>query len=119
MDGRRLELLLVGYFEKSKLVFAGKVHQGLNPANRAALLKSLTPFRIGKCPFVNLPSSETGHWGECVTAGEMADYLWVKPSVVAEIKFAKWTRGDVLRHAEFAALRDDKRPKEVVRERFT
>jgi len=32
LDGARLEILLVGYFERGKLMFAGKVHQGLNPA---------------------------------------------------------------------------------------
>jgi hypothetical protein len=28
LDGKRLELLLVGYFENKELRFAGKVHQG-------------------------------------------------------------------------------------------
>ena len=69
-----------------------------------------------KCPFVNLPSSKTGHWGEGVTAEQMRDYVWLRPEVVAEIKFAEWTSGDVLRHAEFVAVRDDKEAKEVVKE---
>ena len=46
LDGQRLELLLVGYFEGKRLLFAGKVHQGLNPANRRALLKILQPFAV-------------------------------------------------------------------------
>ena len=116
LDGKRLELLLVGYFEKRKFLFAGKVHQGLNPSNRAALLKTLTPFQNINCPFENLPTSRSGHWGEGVTAEEMADYIWVNPQVVAQIKFAEWTAGEVLRHAEFAGLREDKSPREVVRE---
>jgi bifunctional non-homologous end joining protein LigD len=104
MDGRRLELLLVGYFENEKLLFAGKVHQGLNPANRRALLKLLEPLRTNGCPFLNLPTSKSGHWGEGVTAEEMGDYVWLRPKILAEIKFAEWTGGGVLRHAEFAAL---------------
>jgi ATP-dependent DNA ligase len=40
-DGKRLELLLVGQFEDSKLLFTAKVQQGLNPANRRTLLKLL------------------------------------------------------------------------------
>ena len=116
LDGKRLELLLVGYFENKKLLFAGKVHQGLNPANRRALLKVLQPLSVEKCPFANLPTSKTGHWGEGVTAEEMGDYVWLKPKAVAEIKFAEWTTGGVLRHAEFVALREDKDPKEVSRE---
>ena len=116
LDEQRLELLLVGYFEGKTLSFAAKVHQGLNPANRRALLKTLQPFAVQKCLFANLPTSKSGHWGEGVTAEEMNDYVWLKPKVVAEIKFAEWTTGGVLRHAEFVALRDDKVPKDVVRE---
>jgi DNA ligase D-like protein (predicted ligase) len=116
LDGERLELLLVGYFENGKLLFAGKVHQGLNPANRRALLKALQTLRVEKCPFVNLPTAKTGHWGEGVTAEEMGDYVWLRPETVAEIKFAEWTTGGVLRHAEFVTLRDDKNPREIVRD---
>lgn len=116
LDGKRLELILVGYFENKKLLFAGKVHQGLNPANRRALLKILELLAVGKCPFTNLPTSRTGHWGEGVTAEEMGDYIWLNPEIVAEIKFAEWTSGGVLRHAEFVRLREDKDPKEVSRE---
>jgi DNA ligase D-like protein (predicted ligase) len=116
LDGNRLELLLVGYFENGKLLFAGKVHQGLNPANRRSLLKVLQPLQLGKCPFTNLPTSKKSHWGEGVTAEEMGDYIWLKPETVAEIKFAEWTKGGVLRHAEFVTLRDDNDPKEITRE---
>lgn len=116
LDGARLELLLVGYFEDGKLMFAGKVHQGLNPANRRALLKVLQPLRRPKCPFADLPTSRSGHWGEGVTAEEMRDYVWLNPEAVAEIKFAEWTTGGVLRHAEFVSLSEDKDPREVVRE---
>ena len=116
MDGKRLELLLVGYFEGGKLFFAGKVHQGLNPANRAMLARTLMPLRTPICPFVNLPTSRTGHWGEGITAEEMDHYIWTRPKLVAEIKFSEWTTGEVLRHAEFAGLRQDKRASEVKKE---
>jgi hypothetical protein len=74
-----LQLLLVGYFEGSRLLFAGKVHQGLNPANRRALLQLLQPLATSNCPFANLPTSKSGHWGEGVTAEAMADYVWLRP----------------------------------------
>ena len=54
-------------------------------------------------------------WGEGVTADEMKDYFWLHPQVVADIGFAEWTIGGVLRHAEFVALREDKLPREVLR----
>lgn len=116
LDGARLELLLVGYFEHGKLMFAGKVQQGLNPANRRALLKVLQPLRRAKCPFSNLPTSKTGHWGEGVTAEEMADYVWLNPMAVGQIKFAEWTTGGVLRHAQFVSLHEEKDPQDVARE---
>jgi bifunctional non-homologous end joining protein LigD len=37
----------------------------------------------------------------------MKDYVWLKPEIVAEIKFTEWTTGSVLRHPEFVLLRDD------------
>jgi bifunctional non-homologous end joining protein LigD len=74
------------------------------------------PLQVEACPFSNLPTSKTGHWGEGVTADEMGDYVWLRPETVAQIMFAEWTTGGVLRHAEFVAVRDVKDPKEVIRE---
>jgi bifunctional non-homologous end joining protein LigD len=90
--------------------------KGLNPGNRRALLKILQALATDKCPFANLPTAKSGHWGEGVTAEEMGAYTWLQPETVAEIKFAEWTTGGVLRHAEFVNVRDHKDPKEAVRE---
>jgi ATP-dependent DNA ligase len=115
-EGSTLELILIGYYERKKLLFAGKVRQGLNPGLRHKLLTIFKPLSTVRCHFVNLPTSKTGHWGEGVTAEDMKDYVWVKPEIVAEIKFTEWTTGSVLRHAEFVDLRDDKAPEDVSRE---
>jgi bifunctional non-homologous end joining protein LigD len=40
----------------------------------------------------------------------------VKLKLVAEIGFTEWTPEGKLRHPRFLGLREDKRPKEVVRE---
>ena len=80
------------------------------------MLKTLQPFAVQRCSFANLPTAKSGHWGEGVTAEEMSDYVWLRPKAVAQIKFAEWTTGGVLRHAEFVALREDKDPKEIARE---
>jgi ATP-dependent DNA ligase len=42
---------------------------------------------------------------------------WLKPTLVAQVEFAEWTENDHLRHARFVALRDDKKARDVVRER--
>jgi bifunctional non-homologous end joining protein LigD len=88
----------------------------LNPGTRRKLLTILKPLSTTRCPFTNLPSSRTGHWGEGVTAEDMEDYIWLRPELVAEVKFTEWTTGSILRHPEFIDLRDDKLPEEVSRE---
>ena len=42
---------------------------------------------------------------------------WVRPSLVAEVKFAEWTSKGELRQPVYLGLRADKRAKDVVRER--
>jgi bifunctional non-homologous end joining protein LigD len=42
---------------------------------------------------------------------------WVKPSLVAEVKFTEWTSSGEMRHPVYLGLRADKRAEEVVHER--
>jgi len=108
--------LLVGYYEGRKLMCAGKVRNGFTPALRAQLFDAMRPLATKRCPFANLPSSRSSHWGEGITVEEMAVIHWVKPALVVEVSFAEWTRDGSLRHAAFVALRDDKPARSVVRE---
>jgi bifunctional non-homologous end joining protein LigD len=41
---------------------------------------------------------------------------WVKPSLVAEVKFTEWTRSGEMRHPVYLGLRTDKSAKSVQRE---
>jgi bifunctional non-homologous end joining protein LigD len=115
-DGKTFQSLLLGYYEGDKLLFAGKVRQGFNPASRAALMKRFQPHLTNKCPFVNLPSSKKGHFGEGVTAEDMPNLLWLKPILDAQVAFTEWTNYRLLRHATYLGLREDKDPAEVIRE---
>jgi bifunctional non-homologous end joining protein LigD len=110
------ESLLVGYYEGRKLMFASKVRAGLTPHTRADLFPMLKALVRPKCPFANLPSSKTGHWGEGITAEDMKTLRWVKPKIVVEVSFVAWTRDGLLRHPEFIGVRPDKSPREVQRE---
>jgi ATP-dependent DNA ligase len=92
------------------------VRAGFSPAQRVALFERLRPLQIEKCPFVDLPTGKTGHWGEGVTEEDMRVLKWVKPKLVAEIAFTEWTRDGHLRHSTFVTMRDDKKAREVVRE---
>jgi bifunctional non-homologous end joining protein LigD len=115
-DGGSFQSILVGYYEGTKLLFAGKVRQGFNPAIRRRLFETMRPLLAKKCPFDNLPSSRKSHFGEGITIEEMKALCWLKPKLVAQVSFTEWTNYGLLRHATFRGLRDDKEPREVVRE---
>jgi bifunctional non-homologous end joining protein LigD len=108
--------LLVGYYQGRKLMCAGKVRSGFTPRLRAQIFERIRDLQTPRCPFANLPSTRSGHWGEGITADDMKSLRWLTPRLVAAISFAEWTREGSLRHAAFIALRDDKAAKDVVRE---
>jgi DNA ligase D-like protein (predicted ligase) len=111
-----IDALLVGYYDGRQLRFAGKVRAGFTPHIRAEVFARLKPLHAARCPFADLPNSKTSHWGGGVTPEQMKDMQWVKPKLVAQIRFVEWTVDHHLRHAAFLGLRDDKTPREVVRE---
>jgi bifunctional non-homologous end joining protein LigD len=113
---RNFDSILVGYYDARLFMYAGKVRAGFTPHTRADLFARIERLETDKCPFVNLPSSRTSHWGEGITAEDMKTLTWVKPIIVVEVAFAEWTRDGNLRHASFAGLRSDKAAKDVFRD---
>jgi bifunctional non-homologous end joining protein LigD len=110
-----VDALLVGFYQGRELRFAGKVRAGFTPHLRREVAGVLTPLRRPACPFVDLPNSRTSHWGGGVTAEQMAEFTWVRPTVVAQIRFVEWTADGHLRHAAFLGLRTDKTARQVER----
>ena len=108
--------VLVGYYKDRDLVFAGKVGTGFTTKSLAALHKKFRAEERAECPFVDLPSKQNGQWVLGITPSMMKKMCWVNPKIVAEIKFAEWTRDGKLRAPVFLGLRDDKKPSEVIRE---
>jgi bifunctional non-homologous end joining protein LigD len=113
---RSVDALLVGYYERRKLKFAGRVRAGMTPRIRSQLFDLLKPLQVQKCPFLDLPNSRSSHWGTGVTAEEMNEMTWVRPKVVVQIRFVEWTAEGNLRHAGFVGTRNDKSALTVVRE---
>ena len=111
-----IDALLVGYYERKALRFAGQVRAGFTPHLRREVFAALKPLRTAKCPFVDLPNSKTSHWGGGVTAEQMAEMVWAKPKVVAQVRFVEWTNDGHLRHAGFLGLRTDKPLQDIRRE---
>jgi len=113
---RYLGALVVGFFEKGELTFAGKVGTGFNDKLLRELHTEFAPLVTGQCPFANLPEKKGSRYGQALTPGEMKKCHWLKPKLVCQIKFAEWTRDAKLRQPVFLGLREDKDASEVVRE---
>lgn len=113
-----LGALLVGVHDKAgKLVCTGKVGTGFNAATLRALHARLEKIRRPDCPFANLPATRASRFGKGLTASALRDCRWVKPSLVCQLRFSEWTRDGSLRQPVFLGLREDKDPREVVREK--
>lgn len=108
--------LLVGVYDKKELKFAGKVGTGFNTKLLRSLHQQFQKIETDKCPFTDLPEDRNGRYGQRITAAEMRRCHWVKPQLVAQIRFAEWTRDQRLRQPVFLGLREDKAAPEVVRE---
>jgi bifunctional non-homologous end joining protein LigD len=108
--------LLVGYYEKDRLLFAGKVGTGFNSKLLATLHKKFRAEEREDCPFADLPSKQGGQWVQGITPAMMRKCHWVNPVFVCQIKFAEWTRDGKLRQPVFVGLREDKSASEVTRE---
>jgi DNA ligase D-like protein (predicted ligase) len=114
---KNFDALVIGYYEGSKLMYAARTRNGFTPASRAELFKRLKPLEISGCPFANLPEKKAGRWGAGLTAAKMAECRWLRPQLIGQFEFVEWTEDTHLRHSRFVALRDDKKAKDVKRER--
>jgi DNA ligase D-like protein (predicted ligase) len=103
--GTRTEFgaLLVGYYEGGELRYAGKVGTGFSQHTLKELGSRLREIARESAPFVDVHPIPKGT-------------RWVEPRLVAEIGFGEWTRDGRLRHPRYLGLREDKPPREVVRE---
>jgi len=108
--------ILVGYYENARLLFAGKVGTGFNEKLLQNLYTRFQKLARAQCPFSNLPENLPGS-SRGLTAAQMRHCTWVEPKLVCQVRFAEWTRDHHLRQPAFLGLREDKDPKEVIRER--
>jgi bifunctional non-homologous end joining protein LigD len=97
-------LLLGVYDDRKRLVYVGHVGTGFTEAELGRLMKALRSLDTRTCPF-DVPPPETNEPAH-----------WVKPKLVAQVRFTEWTDEGRLRHPAYLGLRDDKAPKDVRRE---
>jgi len=100
---RHIGALLLGLYRKSVLTYAGHVGTGFDEITLADLYRRLAPLETKRSPLAAAPKTNSpAHW--------------VRPRLVAEIKFGEWTRDGILRQPVYVGLRIDKRPQDCVRE---
>lgn len=95
--------LLLGYYKRGKLHYAGKVGTGFDESTLRALKKRFDKIETKKNPFINYDDSLQG-------------VHWVRPVMVCEVGFEEWTKDNKLRHPRYQGLRLDKPAKKVVQE---
>lgn len=94
--------LSLGYFERGKLVYAGRVGTGFSHDMAHSLWARLQPLRRRTPPFATPLDRLQAHHVQ-----------WVRPELVVQIAYLDWTGDGLLRHAAFKAVREDKPAKTV------
>jgi bifunctional non-homologous end joining protein LigD len=95
--------LVLGVYEKNKLIYVGHTGSGFTEQSLKAVYKKLKPLIIQTSPFSPKPKTNM----PCT---------WVKPVLVGEVKFSEWTKDNILRQPIFIGLREDKNAKDVHKE---
>lgn len=97
--------LILGVYDKGKLVYTGRVGTGFSIKQRLELQQKLDRISQASMPFAVKPKDPG-----------LREAHWAKPQLVAEVAFTEWTADGSIRHPSFQGLREDKKPTEVVRE---
>jgi ATP-dependent DNA ligase len=97
-------LLLAYYDPDGRLVYAGRVGTGINQAELERLWRRLQPLANDKMP-LEVPLPRTSRFGSPLVLSRVH---WVRPELVAEVKFLSWTDDNLLRQVVYEGLREDK-----------
>ena len=97
--------LVLGVYEKGKLIYAGRVGTGFSNKLRGELKKTLDRIARPTKPFAEIPKDS-----------DLRRAVWVEPKLVGEVEFSEWTNDNVIRHPSFQGMREDKKATDVVRE---
>jgi DNA ligase D-like protein (predicted ligase) len=107
-----LGALLLGYYDPvGRLTYAGRVGTGINQTELQRLWRRLQPLTIDKMP-LDVPPPRSTRFGSPLVLGRVH---WVRPELVAEVKFLTWTEDNLLRQVVYEGLREDKPAADVRR----
>lgn len=96
--------LVLGQRKGKKMAFIGHVGTGYTESTLKILYQKMKPLITKTSPFdgkIPLNSPIT----------------WVKPRLIAQVKFAEWTSEGIMRQPVFLGLREDKLPEDIKREK--
>ncbi len=98
--------LLLGYHDPDgRLVYCGRVGTGFDSKSLKDVHELLSARTRKTSPARELPEDF-----------DKRGVHWVRPDLVVETTFANWTDDGLLRQASFQGVREDKKPRDVVRE---
>jgi bifunctional non-homologous end joining protein LigD len=101
----RIGSLLLGYYDHNQqLIYAGRTGTGFTQKLKRNLLTRFSKLKSPSPTFAN------------ISTADRRGALWIKPTLVAQVRFATWTADNLVRQAAFLGLREDKSPTEVTRE---
>lgn len=86
--------LILGQYRDGKLHFAGHVGTGFSDKSLKEIYKQLQPLVTKQVPFDETPPVN-------------APPTWLKPNLVAVIKYSQMTKENVFRHPVFVGIRED------------
>jgi bifunctional non-homologous end joining protein LigD len=96
--------LLLGLYDGKKLEFICGAGSGFSGALQERVAARLQSLHVEKCPFATKPATrEKAHW--------------VKPELVARVKYGGWTEGRHLRQPTFLGFQEDHDPKDCTFEK--
>jgi bifunctional non-homologous end joining protein LigD len=95
--------LLLALRDGNAWKYAGRAGTGFDAKTLRALHEKMVPLITGKKPIADKVPDEK-------------NTTWVKPKLVAEVKFTEWTKAGEMRHPVYLGLRTDKPATDVVRE---
>lgn len=95
-----LGALVLGVMSEGKLSYAGHAGGGFNDKTLHDVYKKLKPLIQTESPFDEVVKTNTA-------------VTWVKPKLIAEVKFTEWTNDGRMRHPIFLRIRDDKTVKDL------
>jgi bifunctional non-homologous end joining protein LigD len=106
--------LLVGVFEKGKLLYTGKIGTGFTEKTQKEMMKQFKPLGQKRSPFSVIP--DVNKPSRFRPDPPDAKATWLRPKLVCEVAFREMTEDGVMRHPSFEGMRQDKDARNVVME---